>query len=53
MRKASILVPPIVYPAVPKDLGRLRCCVMATHTDDEINYIIDTMEKIGKDLKVI
>jgi 8-amino-7-oxononanoate synthase len=53
MRKAGILVPPIVFPAVPQDAGRLRCCVMATHTEEEINYILNTMERIGKDLKVI
>jgi len=53
MRKAGILVPPIVFPAVPQDAGRLRCCVMATHTEEEINFILKTMEKIGKDLKVI
>jgi 7-keto-8-aminopelargonate synthetase-like enzyme len=53
MKKEGILVPPIVYPAVPKELGRLRCCVMATHTEEEINYIIETMEKIGKSMNVI
>ncbi len=53
MRKAGILVPPIVYPAVPLDAGRLRCCVMATHTEEEIDYILAAMEKIGKNLKVI
>jgi len=53
MKKEGILVPPIVFPAVPRDKGRLRCCVMATHTEEEIDYIIETMEKIGKNLKVI
>ena len=53
MKQEGILVPPIVYPAVPKEAGRLRCCVMATHTEEEINYIFDIMEKIGKSMKVI
>ncbi len=53
MKKEGILVPPIVYPAVPKEAGRLRCCVMATHTEEEVDYILETMEKIGKSMNVI
>ncbi len=53
MKKEGILVPPIVFPAVPREAGRLRCCVMATHTEDEIDFILETMEKIGKSMKVI
>ncbi|MHA1347690.1 MAG: aminotransferase class I/II-fold pyridoxal phosphate-dependent enzyme, partial [Candidatus Heimdallarchaeaceae archaeon] len=53
MKKEGVLVPPIVYPAVPRDSGRLRCCVMATHTEDDMEKIISTIEKVGKSMNVI
>ncbi|MBY9000726.1 MAG: aminotransferase class I/II-fold pyridoxal phosphate-dependent enzyme [Candidatus Heimdallarchaeota archaeon] len=53
MKKEGILVPPIVFPAVPREGGRLRCCVVATHTEDDMDKILSTLEKIGKDMKVI
>lgn len=53
MKKEGIMIPPIVFPAVPRDGGRLRCCVMATHTEEDLKYILDTMENIGKGLGVI
>lgn len=53
MKKEGIMIPPIVFPAVPRDGGRLRCCVMSTHTEEDLKYILSKMEKIGKDLGVI
>ena len=53
MKKEGVLVPPTVYPAVPKDSGRLRCCVMATHTEDYIERVLCTIEKVGKSMNVI
>jgi len=53
MKKEGIFVPPIVFPAVPKEAGRLRCCVMATHTEEEVDFILETMGKIGKSMDVI
>jgi len=53
MKKEGILVPPIVYPAVPQESGRLRCCVMATHTEDDMEKILSVIEKVGKSMNVI
>ncbi|MCG3225157.1 MAG: aminotransferase class I/II-fold pyridoxal phosphate-dependent enzyme [Candidatus Heimdallarchaeota archaeon] len=53
MKKEGVLVPPIVYPAVPRESGRLRCCVMATHTEEDMEKILSTIEKVGKSMKVI
>lgn len=53
MKNEKVLVPPIVYPAVPREGGRLRCCVMATHTEDDMEKILNAIEKVGKDMKVI
>ena len=44
---------PIVSPAVPPDMCLLRTSYMATHTDEELDRVIEIMEKIGKKLGVI
>lgn len=43
----------ISYPAVRKRTGRLRFIVTASHSDDQIDKTIETMERVGKKLKVI
>ena len=53
LEKEGIIVPPVVYPAVPRDGGRLRCCVMATHTEEDMQKILEKFEKVGKELEVI
>ena len=42
-----------VPPAVPPSQCRLRTSVMATHTADQIDYCVETIGKIGKELGVI
>ena len=51
--EAGVFVNPIVSPAVPPDMCLLRTSYMATHTDEELDRVIDIMEKIGKKLGVI
>ncbi len=53
MHDAGIFVSPIVYPAVPHDGGRLRCCVMATHTKEDLDKVIGAMGHIGKAMGII
>jgi 8-amino-7-oxononanoate synthase len=53
MQNEGVYVLPVVYPAVPKDSGRLRTCLMASHTTDDIKKVLDTLEKVGKDMNVI
>ncbi len=43
----------ISYPAVKKGKGRLRFIVSAGHTEKQINFTIDKIEKIGKNLNII
>jgi 8-amino-7-oxononanoate synthase len=51
--EAGVFVNPIVSPAVPADMCLLRTSYMATHTDAELDRVIDTMGRIGKKLGVI
>ena len=49
----GIFVCPIVHPAVPKGTERLRTCLMATHTEEDLAKIFETFEKAGKELNII
>ncbi len=50
---AGIFTNPVVPPAVPPSQCRLRTSVMATHTADQIDYCVEAIGKIGKELGVI
>ena len=50
---AGVFTNPVVPPAVPPSQCRLRTSVMATHTADQIDYCVETIGKIGKELGVI
>jgi 7-keto-8-aminopelargonate synthetase-like enzyme len=51
--EAGVFVNPIVSPAVPPDMCLLRTSYMATHTDAELDRVLEIMERIGKKLGVI
>jgi len=48
----GILAPCVRWPAVPWGEARLRLTVKATHTKEQIDYLIKNIEKIGKHLEV-
>ncbi len=50
---AGIFTNPVVPPAVPPSQCRLRMSLMATHTFDQIDYCVETIGQIGKELGVI
>ncbi len=49
----GVFVCPIVHPAVPKGSDRLRTCLMATHTDEDIAVVLDAFSESGKALGLI
>ncbi len=49
----GIFVCPIVHPAVPRGTDRLRTCLMATHTDEDIAQALDAFAESGKALGLI
>jgi 8-amino-7-oxononanoate synthase len=51
--KNGIFVPCVRWPAVPEGLARLRCTVMASHTEKQISQALNAFEKVGKSLKII
>lgn len=49
----GVFVCPIVHPAVPRGTERLRTCLMATHTDEDIASILNAFADAGTELGLI
>jgi len=43
----------VVSPAVPSNTARLRTSYIATHTDEQLDYVLEKFEKNGKELGII
>jgi 8-amino-7-oxononanoate synthase len=52
-QRQDVFVLPVVSPAVPEGLARLRATVTAAHETDEIQYAMDVIEKAGKEIGII
>lgn len=50
---AGVFVNPVISPAVPPGGQLLRTSYMASHTNEQLNQVLDTFEKIGKQIGVI
>jgi 8-amino-7-oxononanoate synthase len=50
--EAGIFATPAVYPAVRYGESIVRTSYMATHTDEELDYVLETCERIGKELGI-
>ena len=51
--KKGIYVIGFFYPVVPRGLARIRVQISALHTIENINFLIDSFEEVGRELKVI
>ena len=49
----GIFANPVVSPAVPKNQALIRTSYTATHTDEQLDSVLETFEKVGKKLGVI
>jgi glycine C-acetyltransferase len=47
-RAAGLFVIPVCYPAVPMDAPRLRTCVSAIHSTEDIDFALDVLARAGK-----
>jgi len=48
-----VFVLPVVSPAVPQGLARLRATVTAAHEYDEIEYAMNVIEQAGQQLGIL
>jgi 7-keto-8-aminopelargonate synthetase-like enzyme len=49
----GIFANPIIAPAVPKGQALIRTSYTATHTDDQLDFVLETFAAVGKKLGVI
>lgn len=50
---AGVFTNPVVPPAVPEGSCRLRTSYMATHTDEQLDFVLDQVERVAKELHVV
>lgn len=50
---AGIFCNAAVSPAIPPGSERIRTSFIATHTDEQLDFVLDSFEKIGKQLHII
>ncbi len=50
---AGVFSNPAISPAVPPGQALIRTSYMATHTDEELNKVLDIFEKVGRELNLI
>lgn len=53
LKEDGIFTNPVVYPAVPKGQTLIRTSYSATHTDEELDAVLASFEKRGKQLGII
>lgn len=52
-QEAGVFVLPVVSPAVPVGLARLRANVTAAHSPDDINWALEVFEQAGRQVGVL
>lgn len=53
LREEGIFTNMVIYPAVPKGQSLIRTSYSATHSDDELDTVLATFEKCGRQLGVL
>jgi 7-keto-8-aminopelargonate synthetase-like enzyme len=50
---AGVFTNPVTPPAVPENSCRLRISLMATHTDEHVDFVLDAFAAVGKKMAMI
>lgn len=53
LHEMNIYVNPVLYPAVPKKLARLRMSLMTNHTKEQLDIVLNAMEDLGKEYGIL
>lgn len=51
--ESGVFATPVVRPAVPDGCALIRTSYMATHQMDDLNYVLDVMQKLGREFGII
>lgn len=53
LREAGVFCNPVIFPAVPKNQALIRTSYSASHTDEELDMVLNAFEQCGKQLGLI
>lgn len=53
MRERKIHTPAVIWPATPRGAGRLRISLIATHTIEDIDKLLENLSEVGMEIGVI
>lgn len=53
LREYGLFTNPVIYPAVPKDQSLIRTSYSATHTDEELDIVLEGFRRCGRELGII
>jgi 8-amino-7-oxononanoate synthase len=53
LEEEGVFVNPVLSPAVPPGRELIRISLMATHTDSQIDFALEKLEKVGRELCLI
>jgi len=51
--EAGVFATPVVKPAVPDGCALIRTSYMASHTDEDLDYVLEVLSKLGKEFGII
>ncbi|MBU6374431.1 MAG: aminotransferase class I/II-fold pyridoxal phosphate-dependent enzyme [Bdellovibrionales bacterium] len=49
----GVFATPVVSPAVPEGCALIRTSYMATHTDEDLDYALEVLQKLGREFGII
>ncbi len=49
----GVFATPVVKPAVPEGCALIRTSYMASHTDEDLDYVLTVLEKLGREFGII
>lgn len=49
LHEAGVFANPVIPPAVPPNEGMIRTSYMATHTDRELDFVLDVFARLGRE----
>lgn len=53
LHEMNIYVNPVLYPAVSKKASRIRMSIMAEHTKEQLNIVLDALQYVGNKYGII
>ena len=53
LQEEGVFVNPVISPATPPGRALIRTSYMATHTDEQLDLVLEAFEKVGKELGIL